>query len=560
MGIAELLSLAGGLGLFLLGMTQMSEGIEKAAGEKLRKILEMFTSNRVMGMVVGVIFTGIIQSSSACTTMVVSFVNSGLMNLYQAAGVIFGANIGTTITGQLVSFNLSRYAPLFLLGGVVATMFSKNQKVKKIGDVVVGFGVLFMGIAMMSSAMESMKESGQIVEILQGLTNPVIAILVGTVITAIVQSSSVTVSIVLLMAQQGLFYDSNICLYIILGCNIGACATALIASLAGNKDAKRAALIHLLFNIIGTILMFIVLQLAMPYVSAFIHSFSADDGRFVANAHTLFKVAQVLVLLPFSGLIVKLACLLVRGKDQKVGYLDTFQLKYIGDRVLLNPSTAVVNGLKELERMASLADDNLNRAMNALITLDDEDIQKVYEMEKNIDFLSHAITHYLVKINQSTLPIEDLQGLGALFHVVSDIERIGDHAENIADMAVRRKETGVEFSGEAQKELAGMLELVNAMLALSLKVIPGTGSAASIDQAVTELYELEDKVDAKEKELQKNHIDRLTEQNCTPEAGMLFSDIASGLERVADHALNIALYITGGEHEEAPAEAQRSVG
>ncbi|MDE6712429.1 MAG: Na/Pi symporter, partial [Lachnospiraceae bacterium] len=218
MGIAQLLSLAGGLGLFLLGMTQMSEGIEKAAGEKLRKILEMFTTNRVMGMVVGVVFTGIIQSSSACTTMVVSFVNSGLMNLYQAAGVIFGANIGTTITGQLVSFNLSRYAPLFLLGGVIATMFSKNQKVKKIGDVVVGFGVLFMGIAMMSSAMESMKESGRIVEILQGLTNPLIAILVGTLLTAIVQSSSVTVSIVLLMAQQGLFYDCNICLYIILGC------------------------------------------------------------------------------------------------------------------------------------------------------------------------------------------------------------------------------------------------------------------------------------------------------------------------------------------------------
>ncbi len=558
MGIAEILSLAGGLGLFLLGMSQMSEGLEKAAGEKLRKILEMFTTNRVMGMIVGIIFTGIIQSSSACTTMVVSFVNSGLMNLYQAAGVIFGANIGTTITGQLVSFNLSRYAPLFLLGGVIATMFSKDQKVKKIGDVVVGFGVLFMGIAMMSSAMERMKESEQIVGTLQGLTNPVLAILVGMVLTAIVQSSSVTVSVVLLMAQQGLFVDSNICLYIILGCNIGACATAVIASLAGNKEAKRAALIHLLFNIIGTILMFIVLQLFMSQVSTFLHSFSADDGRFVANAHTVFKVAQVLVLLPFSGGIVKLACLLVPGKDQKVGYLDTFQLKYIGDKVLLNPSTAVVNGLKELERMASLADDNLNRAMNALITLDEDDIQKVYEMEKNIDFLSHAITHYLVKINQSTLPIEDLQGLGALFHVVNDIERIGDHAENIADMAVRRRETGVDFSVDAQHELAEMLELVNAMLERSLKVIPGTGSAAGIDKAVSELYELESKVDAKEKELQKNHIDRLTDQNCTPEAGMLFSDVASGLERVADHALNSALYNKRGDHEETVQEAEIS--
>ena len=554
MKITDILGLAGGLGLFLLGMTQMSDGIEKAAGAKLRGILEMFTTNRVMGMIVGVIFTGVIQSSSACTTMVVSFVNSGLMNLYQAAGVIFGANIGTTITGQLVSFNLSKYAPLFLLCGVIATMFSKNQKVKKIGDVVVGFGVLFMGISMMSSAMETMKESGEVVNLLKGLTQPIVAVVVGMVLTAIVQSSSVTVSIVLLMSKQGLFVDSNICLYIILGCNIGACTTAMIASLAGNKEAKRAALIHLLFNIIGTILMFIVLQLAMPIVSGFIHSFSEDDGRFVANAHTLFKVVQVLVLLPFSGLIVKLTYLLVPGKDQKVGYRDTFQLKYIGDKVLLNPSTAVVNGIKELERMASLASDNLNRAMNALITLDEEDINEVYEMEKNIDFLNHSITHYLVKINQTTLPIEDLQGIGALFHVANDIERIGDHAENIVDMAVQRKENGTPFSAQAQKELADMLELVNAMMERSLKVIPGTGNAQSIDEIMKELLDLENRVDAKEKELQQNHITRLTKQNCTPEAGMIFSDIASALERVADHALNIAAYITNSDREDYMAE------
>ncbi|HPF28994.1 MAG TPA: Na/Pi symporter, partial [Lachnospiraceae bacterium] len=278
MGIKEVLTLAGGLGLFLLGMTQMSDGIEKAAGAKLRGILELFTTNRVMGMIVGVIFTGVIQSSSACTAMVVSFVNSGLMNLYQAAGVIFGANIGTTITGQLVSFNLSKYAPIILLVGVVATMFSKNQTVKKLGDVVIGFGVLFMGISTMSSAMESMKESGEIVELLKGLTNPLLAVLMGMVITAVIQSSSVTVSIVLLMAQQGLFFDVNICLYIILGCNIGACTTALLASFAGKKDAKRAAMIHLLFNIIGTVIMFIILQVAVNPVSELIHSISADEG------------------------------------------------------------------------------------------------------------------------------------------------------------------------------------------------------------------------------------------------------------------------------------------
>lgn len=538
MNASNILALMGGLGLFLLGMNQMSDGIEKAAGAKLRSILEAFTKNRLLGMIVGVIFTGIIQSSSACTAMVVSFVNSGLMNLYQAAGVIFGANIGTTITSQLVSFDLGRFAPAFLFGGVIVSMFCKNETIKKVGDVILGFGVLFMGIKTMSGAMGSLNDSGQITEVLQGLRSPIVAIITGTVITAIVQSSSVTVSIVLLMAKQGLFFDTNICLYIILGCNIGACTTALIASLAGKKDAKRAAMIHLLFNVIGTILMYIALKLAMDPISAGIHHISTDDGRFVANAHTIFKVVQVLVLLPFSGLIVKLTYLVVPGDDKKVGYQDAFQLKYIGDKVLFNPSTAVVDGIKELERMASLASDNLNRAMNVLITLDEEEMEQVYETEKNINFLNKSITHYLVKINQSTLPIEDLQGIGALFHVANDIERIGDHAENIADMAKRRKELGVTFSKEASQELAKMLELVNLMVEKSVKYM-----LHEDDSVVDEVIELEGKVDMMEKQLQQQHIDRLTRQECTPEAGMIFSDVISGLERVADHANNVVKYL-----------------
>ena len=539
MGVKELMSLAGGLGLFLLGMTIMSEGIEKAAGAKLRGILEKFTTNRFSGLLVGIFFTGIVQSSSACTALVVSFVNSGLMTLYQAAGVIFGANIGTTITSQLVSFNLSAYAPLILLAGVIASMVAKNQTVQKFSDVVTGFGVLFLGISTMSSGMSSLKESQMVVDTLAGLKNPLLAVLVGLIITTIVQSSSVTVSLTLLMAQQGLFTDVNICLFIILGCNIGACTTALLASLAGKKDAKRAAMIHLLFNVIGTVLIFIVFMVAMDPIAQALHSISADDGRFVANAHTIIKIVQVIVLFPFSNLIVKLTYLVVPGKDQKVGYRDTFQLKYIGDKVLFNPSTAVIDGMKELERMAALANDNLNRSMNALITLDDDDINEVYEMEKNIDFLNHSITSYFIKINTSTLPIEDLQGIGSLFHVANDIERIGDHAENIAGMAKRRKEEGATFSPQAQKELAEMLEMVNKMLTTSLDSILKSPDA----EMMKTLSEMENKVDAKEQQLQKNHIERLTLQECTPEAGMILSDVVSALERVADHALNIASYI-----------------
>lgn len=533
--------MAGGLGLFLFGMELMSDSIEKVAGARLRRILEIFTTNRFMGMIVGIIFTGIIQSSSACTVMVVSFVNSGLMNLYQAAGVILGANIGTTITSQLVSFNLSKIAPLILLVGVVVMMFTKKEKVRKVAEVVVGFGILFVGLSTMSQAMANMKNEPQVVNLLMSLKNPFLATLMGFALTAIIQSSSVTVSIVLLLANQDLL-PLPITLYIILGCNIGACATAMLASMTGKKDAKRAALIHLLFNIIGTVIIYIALFVAGDQIVELIKSISADNGRFVANAHTLIKIAQVIMLFPFTGWLIKMTYLIVPGEDQKVGYRESYQLKYIGDKVVFNPATAVVEVVKELERMASLAEENLNRAMNALITLDEEDIEEVYEVEKNINFLNHAITDYLVKINQTTLPIEDLNSLGALFHVVNDIERIGDHAENVADAARQRKEEGVSISKEAQKELGDMLEMVNKIIRYAVEMF-----AKSDETHMQEIITLEDQVDEKERELQKKHVERLTKGECSPEAGMIFSDIVSGLERVADHATNIAFAITTEE-------------
>jgi phosphate:Na+ symporter len=538
--------MAGGLGLFLFGMTVMSESIEKVAGAKLRSILEMFTTNRFTGLVVGIIFTGIIQSSSACTVMVVSFVNSGLMSLYQAAGVIYGANIGTTITSQLVSFNLSEAAPIILLAGVLTMMLGKGkQNAEKIGEVIVGFGILFMGLSGMSGAMEGMKDSPGVMQLLSSLHSPILAVLMGTVLTAIIQSSSVTVSIVLLMANEGLL-GLPISLFIILGCNIGACASALLASMTGKKDAKRAAMIHFLFNVIGTVLFYIILMVGMEYVIDGIMSISGGNaGRFVANAHTIIKIFQVIMLFPFSNAIVKLTYVLVPGDDKKVGYRDSFQLKYIGEKVVFNPATAVVEVMKEIERMASLATENLNRAMNALITLDSEDIEDVYEVEKNINFLNHSITNYLVKINQATLPIEDLKSIGALFHVVNDIERIGDHAENVADSAKQRIGTDVNFSKEAQRGLGEMLDMVNNLIQYSLEMF-STGTEDHLE----DIMRLEDAVDEKERELQKDHVGRLTRNECSPEAGMLFSDIVSGLERVADHATNIAFSILNAEREE----------
>ena len=543
MDIGIVLSMIGGLGLFLYGMKLMSDGLEKAAGAKLRGILEFFTKNRLMGTLVGIVFCAIIQSSSATTVMVVSFVNSGLMNLYQAVGVIMGANIGTTVTSQLVAFNLSEIAPLFLMAGVIMVMFCKKPVVTKIGEVILGFGVLFMGLSIMSSSMSTLKDSPLIVNALSTLSNRFLAVFVGFLLTAIIQSSSVTVSILLLMAQQGLL-ELGICFYVILGCNIGACTSALLASLSGKKDAKRAAMIHFLFNVFGTILMVVILSAAGDWVEALIVGISGGNvGRCVANAHTLFKVFQVIVLFPFAGWIVKATYLVVPGDDRKDSR-EGYELAYIGSKNIFSPATAVVEVTKELERMADMAAQNLNRGMNCLITLDEEDIAEVYRVEKYVDYLNHAITDYLVKINQMTIPVDDAKSIGGLFHVVNDIERIGDHAENMADAARMRMEDNVSFSKPAQREMGEMLDMVLTILSYSIDMFSHNNR-----EHLEEILELENNIDDMEKKLQQSHVERLTRNECTPEAGMIFSDIVSGLERVADHATNIAFSILDEDPE-----------
>ena len=535
MNLEIMLSMAGGLGLFLYGMRAMSDSIEKVAGARLRQILEQLTTNRFTGILVGIIFTAIIQSSSACTVMVVSFVNSGLMSLYQAAGVIFGANIGTTVTSLLVSFKLERLAPVILLVGVIFVMFVKKKRINRFGEIIVAFGILFMGLSGMSSAMSGMKDSQAVLDLFASLRTPILGVLLGTLLTSVIQSSSVTVSIMVLMANQGLI-GLDICMFIILGCNIGACTPALLASLTGKKDAKRAAAIHLIFNIVGTVIVYILFRFGVDqFVGVLSRVAHSDAGRIVAYAHISIKLFQVVVLAPFIGAIVKLTYVFVSGDDKSISYRERHQLKYIGEKVVFNPATAVVEVIKELDRMASLATENLNRAMNALITMDNEEIEEVYEVEENIDFLSHAISNYMVTINQATLPIEDLKSIGALFHVVNDIERIGDHAENIAEAAKHRLKTGVEFSKEAHAEMGLMLDMVNTLLRFSMEMF-----VKSSDEHEEDVNNLDEEINEKAKELQQKHLSRLTNNECTPEAGVLFSDIISGLERVADHAMNIA--------------------
>ena len=530
------LGLIGGLGLFLYGMTLMSDSLEKAAGAKLRGVLELFTKNRYVGIIVGVVFTAIIQSSSAATVMVVSFVNAGLMTLYQAIGVIYGANIGTTVTSQLVSFNLSQYAPVFIMAGVLMLMIFKNPTVKKAGEVVIGFGILFLGISTMSSSMGALKELPAIQNLFMSLDNRFFALLLGLVITAIVQSSSVTVSIVLLLAQQGLL-PLKICFFIILGCNIGACMSAMLASLSGKKNAKRAALIHLLFNIIGSIIMAVSLLIGSDWIEALIMHISGGNlGRCVANTHTIFKVFQVIILMPFMSWIVKLTYLIVPGEDNDVE--DEYEMKYIGDGDRLSSATAIPQVCSEISHMGEIAIGNLEKALDALLTKDDKAAKEVFEVEKRIDYMNKEITDYLVKANQISLPVGDRKKLGALFHVVSDIERVGDHAENIAEDVEKLIDMKEDINGMAGDEIRRMQEMTVKILHLSMDMFN-----LEDDSHLQEILDLENAIDAKERELQDLHVKCLTTGECSAQVGMMFSDLASNLERVADHATNIAFSI-----------------
>lgn len=536
MNITTIFLLFGGLGLFLFGMKLMSDGLEQMAGDRMRSILGFFTKNRFIGMIVGILFTGIIQSSSATTVMVVSFVNSGLMDLYQAAGVILGANIGTTVTGQLIAFNMSDIAPLFIIIGVVLYMFISKKNIKKLGGVILGFGVLFMGLSTMSSAMDILKESPQFIHMLQLLDSSWMAIMVGFCVTAILQSSSATVGIVILMANQGLV-RYEMCFFLILGCNMGSCVSALAASLSGKKDAKRAAWIHFLFNIIGSVLIFIVLMIGMRPIADTLLAFSGNNlGRAVANAHSLIKIIAVVVLFPFMGWIVKLTYLIIPGEDVKPE--DAFELKYIGKGTMTTATTAVIDAIHELQHMGEVAMNNLRLSIEALAEKDENKIEEVYRQEAYIDYMNKEITNYLVKANEMDLPSADTKILSGLFHVVNDIERIGDHAENFADSAKERIEKNIDFSDKAVKQLQEMTDMVLQELEYALDMF-----SKRSPEHMREIVELENEVDAFEKKLQRSHVKRLSKEKCTPEAGMLYSDAISGLERAADHATNIAFAI-----------------
>lgn len=554
-----ILNVIAGLGMFLYGMKLMGDGLQKVAGDKMRGILETLTKTRFSALIVGIIFTGVIQSSNAATVMVVSFVNAGLMNLSQAIGVIFGANIGTTVTGQLLSLDMSKYAPVILLVGVIMVMFMQHPMVKKFGEVIVGFGILFIGMGTMSSAVGIVKDAPLVTSTLGQLSNPFLCVFFGFAVTSILQSSSATVGILIALCGQGVV-DIHHVFFMILGCNIGACISAVLTSLSGNKMAKRAACLHLSFNVLGSVLMFIVLVLGSNGVEHLLHIMTEHTctqpdqmvngvnvflQREVANTHTMFKVVQVAAFFFLSPLLIKLSYILIPGEDQEEEAASTApELAYIGGHNVYNPTTAVPTGICEIVRMGNIAQENMEKAMDALLHKDENLIAEVYQTEITIDYLNTEITNYLVQINTLSLPVADRKMLGGLFHVVNDIERIGDHAENIADFAKTCIDQELTFSEDAVQELKDMLDDTCEILSLALNMF-----SHNSEEHLQEILDLENEIDDMERQLQNNHIVRLTSDKCQAHAGMIFTDVVSGLERIADHSTNIAFSILKDDPE-----------
>ena len=545
--LGNLFAFAGGLGMFLYGMNVMADGLQKTAGNKMRQLLGYLTNNRFLGVLVGALVTAIIQSSSATTVMVVGFVNAGIMNLTQAAGVIMGANVGTTITAWLVSANEwagalkpEFFAPLILAIGAFIVTFSNKQKLNQKAEIAVGFGVLFIGLAFMSSSIGVYQSSpifAKAFEVLGG--NPILGILVGAVVTAIIQSSSASVGILQTLAMKGIV-NWRSAVFITLGQNIGTCITALLSSAGANKTAKRAAVIHLSFNIIGAAIYGIIMtiffgvfdHLAMQHIS------STEISIF----HSIFNVSVTVLLFPFANVLVKLSGLIIHEEpeDEEDEEVEEMVLRHLDPRILETPSFAVENAVKEVVRMGDIVLKNMKRvtkeAMNPQPS--EKQLDKVFRDEKVINHLETMITGYLVKISNLALTEKQSKIVTDLFYTISDIERAGDHVENIAEFMQIKHDDKIAFSDLAKDELHKMTAQVIKTFDYAIRAIE-KDDVEIAKQAI----QGEEEVDRMEKKYRKQHIERLERESCIPEAGVIYIDMMTSLERISDYADNIANYI-----------------
>lgn len=518
----------GGVGLFLFGIKLMSETLQDLSGEKLRRLFSTVTKTPVRGIGVGIVVTTLLQSSSACTVMTVSFVHAGLMSLYQAFGVIMGANIGTTVTAQLIAFKFSDFALPFVGVGVLLSMFGRTKRQKILGNGLVGFGLLFLGMKTMEGSMAFLRDRKDIFVAFSN--HPLLGVLAGTGLTLLVQSSAATVGLVIAMASQGLLgLDAGI--PIILGDNIGTTITAVLASIGANRGAKQAAACHVLFNLFGVV----IFMAAFPLFKGVVEVTSSSIPRQLANSHTLFNVANTLIFLPFSRPFVTMVQKIIPGK---VAVLDMGP-RFLDRRLISATPAAAVHAVRqELVRLGFLAEEMLQNVHAAFVERDPKKAEEVFQTEKLVNQLTHGIARYAAEVGQASLS-EDLSlTLGAYVNGASDIERVGDHATNLTELFEYSQENHLVFSEKAMAEFEEMF--TNARLAFHLAI----ESILNEDgEAAREVLVLEDRVDALEKELRKKHIERLNTGACQPSAGVVFIDILSNLERIADHGNNLALMV-----------------
>ena len=545
--VTNLFEFLGGLGMFLYGMNLMADGMQKTAGGKMQKFLEMLTTNKFMAVGLGALVTAIIQSSGATTVMVVGFVSAGVMSLTQAVGVIMGANIGTTITAWIVSmsqlgdaFELMKpefYAPLLVGLGALVLCFSRLDKKKMIGEIILGLGLLFLGLKTMSAGIKpytNLPIFAEAFAVMGG--NPFLGAIVGCVVTALLQSSSASVGILQTLAMNGIVTKSA-AIYITLGQNIGSCVTALISSIGAPKVAKRAAVIHLLFNCIGAVVFgtlgFIVFSINKQL------AVSNIDSVQISIFHTFFNFIMTALLLPFSDVLVKLSGLIVKGDEEITKDKVSVMRAHLDKRILETPAIALESVINEVIEASYIAGNNVRLSIDAVLDKDAEKIKKVAKVEKTINKMQSLLTEYLMKLDTLSLTDKQKLILSNLYYAVSDIERVGDHADNISENANSLLEKNVDFSDTAKEDLR---KIADAALLAYDKAIEArkTGSLS----LVQEVNKIEMEVDFLEDELREKHIERLVNGKCNPEAGILFLDIISNLERISDHATNLAEYIT----------------
>ena len=533
--LTDIFSGIGGLGLLLYGMKMMSTGLEVVAGDRLQVILKHATSNRFLGIIVGIIATIVINSSTAVTIITVGFVNSGLMNLTQAIGVIMGVNVGTTFSAQLIAFRIDTIAPLFIFIGIVMHLFFKKRNIRNVGYVILGFGILLFSITIMTRPLRELSEDVAFQELLLIFENPWLAFLVGFVFTAIIQSSTATTAILVGMLMSGVPISITTTAFIILGTNVGTGITTVLASIPASRASKRAAIFHISYSAIGGIF-FGTLILLFPVILRWFETTWTDSARQAAMFHTLFNVATLFWLLPFVPLLSKLMEKIIPVKGDEIDKKYERKLLYLdAGTAMQTPTLAVVNAHLEIVRMGEMALENLMLALESFFEIDEEKADKAIQNEKIINFLYHTITSKLVEINNMTLSTVDAERVGEMFGLVSDLERISDHAENIAEYTQLALAGNFKFSESATKELRTLSDLAIRIVKSALE------SYEKHDDSLHEQIDaMEEKVDELSETFVENHIKRLKIESCDPVSGVVFVDLITDLERSADHAINIA--------------------